>query len=211
MRIKRFALGPLWTNCYIIRDSNHNAIIIDPSAPANDVENYIREKDLRVCWIILTHAHCDHIAGVMELRNLSEHGVAVHYADAPLFSDPGKNLSKLMLGKELTLPSPERELNDGDVLTAGSMTIEIMHTPGHTPGGICLLVRDGDEKILLSGDTLFSRSIGRSDLPGGSEKDLLESLNRLVDFEDELNVLPGHGPETTIGDERAHNPYWKTK
>ena len=102
----------------------------------------------------------------------------------------------------------DRLLHDGDKLTVGKMTLDVIHTPGHTPGGISVIVSDGEEKIMLSGDTLFARSVGRSDLPGGDEEVLLESLKKFENLPDCMRVLPGHGPETTIGAERAHNPFW---
>lgn len=207
MKIKRFALGSLWTNCYLIWDSNGDGFIVDPGGPAAEVEEFIRDNDILIHWIILTHGHVDHIGGVQELRNLSENGVAIHYGDAKCLSDATKNLSSYM-EEPIKIPAAERELVDKDVLTVGSMNIEVIHTPGHTPGCICLLVTDGDEDLLLTGDTLFARSIGRSDLPGGSEAILLESLKKLEIYPDRLKVYPGHGPETTIGTEKENNPYW---
>jgi glyoxylase-like metal-dependent hydrolase (beta-lactamase superfamily II) len=207
MKIKRFALGPLWTNCYLIWDSNGDGIVVDPGGPAKEVEEYIRDNDIRVHWIILTHGHGDHIGGVADLRNFSENGVAVHYEDADCLTDANKNLSAFM-GASMELPSADRLLSDGDTLRAGNLNISVIYTPGHTRGGICLLVTDGEEQVLISGDTLFARSIGRSDLPGGDEATLIESLKRLIDLPDKLRVFPGHGPETTIGEEKQYNPYW---
>ena len=112
------------------------------------------------------------------------------------------------MGDALELPSAEKMLNDGDRLKVGKMTLDVIHTPGHTPGGICIVVTDGEEQILISGDTLFARSIGRSDLPGGNEDVLIESLKKLDGLPDKLRVFPGHGPETTIGAEKQYNPYW---
>lgn len=208
MKIKRFALGPLWTNCYVVCDSAGNGVIIDPSAPADEVENYVCDKDLHISWILLTHAHCDHIGGIPELINLSDNGVAVHYKDTALLTNASKNLSNSILHSPIALSAPDRELSDGDILNAGALEIKTIFTPGHTPGGCCYLITEGDEQVLVSGDTLFARSIGRSDLPGGDERLLLESLKKLTGFDDKLKILPGHGPETNIGDEREHNPYW---
>ncbi|MGI6443056.1 MAG: MBL fold metallo-hydrolase [Synergistaceae bacterium] len=207
MKIKRFALGSLWTNCYVIWDSNGDGFIVDPGGPASEVEEYIKNNDILVHWILLTHGHADHIGGVQELRNLSEKGVAIHYEDASCLSDPNKNLSSF-LEEIIKIHAAEKELKENDILNVGTMKIEVIHTPGHTPGCICLLVTDGEEQLLLSGDTLFARSIGRSDLPGGNETVLLNSLKKLEHFPDKLKVYPGHGPETTIGTEKEHNPYW---
>ena len=207
MKIKRFALGALWTNCYLIWDARGDGFVVDPGGPAEDVDNFIRDNDIHIHWIVLTHGHADHIGGIPDLRNLSENGIAVHYADASALTDPNKNLSSMM-GESLTMRAPDRELKDGDVLSAGEMSIKVIYTPGHTVGGICLLVSEGEEQMLISGDTLFARSIGRSDLPGGDEGVLIESLKKLANLPDKMRVFPGHGPETTIGAERQHNPYW---
>ena len=207
MKIKRFALGALWTNCYVISDAASEGIVIDPGGPAAEVEEYIRDNDIRLHWIILTHGHGDHIGGVSELRNLSENGIAVHTEDADCLVDANRNLSAFM-GTSVELPSADKKFNEGDTLKVGSMNIRVIHTPGHTVGGICLHIKDEDEEVLISGDTLFARSIGRSDLPGGDEDVLVRSLKKLTDFPDKLRVLPGHGPETTIGAEKIYNPYW---
>lgn len=205
MKIKRFALGALWTNCYVISDAASEGIVIDPGGPAAEVEEYIRDNDIRLHWIILTHGHGDHIGGVSELRNLSENGIAVHTEDADCLVDANRNLSAFM-GTSVELPSADKKLNEGDTLKVGSMNIRVIHTPGHTVGGICLHIKDEDEEVLISGDTLFARSIGRSDLPGGDEDVLVRSLKKLTDFPDKLRVLPGHGPETTIGAEKFTTP-----
>ncbi|NLD05469.1 MAG: MBL fold metallo-hydrolase [Synergistaceae bacterium] len=207
MKIKRFALGALWTNCYVISDADSEGIVIDPGGPAAEVEEYIRDNDIRLHWIILTHGHGDHIGGVSDLRNLSENGIAIHTEDADCLVDANKNLSAFM-GPLVELPSADKKLNEGDILKVGNMNIRVIHTPGHTLGGICLYITEGDEELLISGDTLFARSIGRSDLPGGDEDVLVTSLKKLTDFPDKLRVLPGHGPETTIGAEKLYNPYW---
>ncbi len=207
MKIKRFALGTLWTNCYLVWNSDGDGFVVDPGGPAEEVENFIRENDIHLHWIILTHGHSDHIGGIPDLKNISENGVAVHYEDAEALSNANKNLSA-MLGSTIELSAPDKELKDNDVIKVGTMTIKVIHTPGHTRGGICLFVTDADEQFLISGDTLFARSIGRSDLPGGDEDTLIESLQKLDGFPDKLRVFPGHGPETTIGAEKMYNPYW---
>ncbi|MDO5115933.1 MAG: MBL fold metallo-hydrolase [Synergistaceae bacterium] len=207
MNIKRFPLGTLWTNCYLIWDDSGDGFVVDPGGPAKEVEDFIRSHDIRVKWIILTHGHNDHIGGVSELRNLSENGVAVHEDDADCLTSAQKNLSTFM-GAEVEVASADRLLRDGERLTVGGMTLDVIHTPGHTLGGICIVVTDGGEQILISGDTLFARSIGRSDLPGGDEDTLIESLRKLDGLPLKMRVFPGHGPETTIGAEKQYNPYW---
>lgn len=207
MKIKRFALGTLWTNCYVLSDSGSEGIVVDPGGPADEVEAYIRDNDIRLHWIILTHGHGDHIGGVSDLRNLSENGIAIHEEDADCLVDANRNLSAYM-GNAVELPSADKKLNEGDTIKVGEMEIKVIHTPGHTAGGVCLLVTEGEDEVLISGDTLFARSIGRSDLPGGDENILIRSLKKLSHLSDKLRVLPGHGPETTIGAEKQYNPYW---
>ena len=112
------------------------------------------------------------------------------------------------MGTSVELPSADKKLNEGDTLKVGNMHIRVIHTPGHTVGGICLHIKEDDDEVLISGDTLFARSIGRSDLPGGDEDVLVRSLKKLTGLPDKLRVLPGHGPETTIGAEKIYNPYW---
>jgi len=207
MKIKRFALGQLWTNCYVVWDSGNDGIIVDPGGPAKNVETFVRDNAIKVHWILLTHGHSDHIGGVAEVRNLSENGVAVHIEDADCLTASGRNLSG-MWGETFETGPADKILKDKDKIQVGTMAIDVIHTPGHTQGGVCYFIKDDSDQVLLSGDTLFARSIGRSDLPGGDEEELLESLKKLDAFPDELKVFPGHGPETTIGEERRYNPYW---
>lgn len=210
MKLKRFALGELWTNCYLVWDDDGEAFIVDPGAPAEEVADFVREKGLRVHWIFLTHGHGDHIGGVSDVRSMSENGVAVHEKDAPCLVSAKHNLSSYV-GGAVELAAADRMLRDGDILKAGRMEIKVIHTPGHTLGGVSLLVSEGDEKILFSGDTLFARSVGRTDLPGGDEDTLMKSLEKLEPLPDEIRVFPGHGPETILGDEKRFNPYWPRK
>lgn len=207
MKQKRFALGALWTNCYLVWDSRGDALVVDPGGRAAEVADFIDDNKLRLNWIILTHGHGDHIGGVADLRGMSANGVAIHEMDASCLTSANKNFSSYM-GEPIELLAADRLLSDGDTLKAGELEIKVIHTPGHTRGGISLLVSDGAEQVLFSGDTLFARSIGRTDLPGGDEDTLMQSLKKLEPLPDGLMVFPGHGPSTVLGEEKRYNPYW---
>jgi glyoxylase-like metal-dependent hydrolase (beta-lactamase superfamily II) len=167
----------------------------------------LEREGLKLQWVLLTHGHGDHIFGVDELRPLAASGVAIGEEDAPCLVSSGENLS-IHMGKRVELEPADRILRDGDVLEVGDMRIEVIATPGHTRGGCCYYATEGGEAVLLSGDTLFARSVGRTDLPGGDEGTLIKSIGKLTGFSDSLKVYPGHGPSTTIGEERRLNPFW---
>jgi glyoxylase-like metal-dependent hydrolase (beta-lactamase superfamily II) len=207
MKIERFQVGSLWTNCYVVASEKGDALVIDPGGPMSDVKRFIADNGLRVKQILLTHGHSDHIMGLREIRNLASDGVAVHPEDADCVTNPSKNLSAVM-GSSFQSNAAEFEFEDGDVIRAGDLSARVIHTPGHTTGGCCFYVTEGSNALLISGDTLFARSVGRTDLPGGDEKTLLESLKKLEEFPDSLIVYPGHGPSTTLGEERRLNPFW---
>ncbi|MDO4987505.1 MAG: MBL fold metallo-hydrolase [Synergistes sp.] len=207
MNIKRFPLGALWTNCYIIWDENKDGFIVDPGGSADEVRDFVALNGIKVHLILLTHGHTDHIGGVCDVRDLAKCGVAVHVEDADCLTNADRNLSSIF-DVPFTIKEAEKLLSDGDVLEIGTLKLKVIHTPGHTPGGICVVVSDADESVLISGDTLFARSVGRSDLPGGDEDTLYDSLKRLVGLPKDMRVLPGHGAETTIGTEERFNPYW---
>ena len=210
MKLKRFPLGMLWTNCYVVSSSSGETVVVDPGGPTEEVRAYLEQEKLSLEWVLLTHGHGDHILGVGELHGLAKKGVAISEEDADCLTSASQNLSQHM-GQAASFPPAEHMLRDGEKIAVGGMTIEVIHTPGHTPGCCCFYVTEGEEdaeKILLSGDTLFARSVGRSDLPGGDEGTLIHSLEKLARFPDSLRVYPGHGPDTTIGDERNLNPFW---
>ncbi len=224
MEMRRFALGALWTNGYLVWTEERRGIFVDPGGDVSEVEAWLREKDIVLEAILLTHGHADHIAGVEGLRRGKGIPVAIHALDAPKLSAATGNLSAFM-GNPLVCDAAELLLEDGMVLEIAGLAIRVLHTPGHTEGCCCFLVEPrtslskgatnvsvsaprGNETLLFSGDTLFAQSVGRTDLPGGDEATLLHSLKKLAELPDELRVLPGHGPETTIGRERESNPFW---
>ncbi len=207
MRVERFPLGPLWTNGYLFIDDEGRAFFVDPGGDPDEVIARLLRDALSLEAIVLTHGHVDHIAGVSRLAEETGAIVVISARDATMLSDPDESLSQ-RLGVSFPPTQPGRIIGDGDCLRVGGMELEFFETPGHTGGSVCVLVRHGKEQVLLSGDTLFARSVGRTDLPGGDSGALEKSLGKLAFFPDTLRVLPGHGPETTIGVERLSNPYW---
>lgn len=207
MQLYSFPLGSLWTNCYLLAASNGDAVVVDPGGPAGEVSAVINKEKLNVKWILLTHGHVDHIAGIGELRPSSANGVAIMAEDADCLTNARANLSS-DFGGRVEMQGADRLMADGDSFELGDMSIDVIATPGHTRGGCCFYASEGDDALLISGDTLFARSIGRTDFPGGDEPTLIDSLRKLAKFPDELAVFPGHGPATTIGEERALNPFW---
>jgi glyoxylase-like metal-dependent hydrolase (beta-lactamase superfamily II) len=207
LQMKHFEVGILWTNCYVIYNESKDAIVVDPGGPMSEVRDFLSAGDLKLRWILLTHGHGDHILGVSEIRALASEGVAIHSEDAACLSDAEKNLS-YNIGSPIVIAQADRLLKDGDIIEVGSMKVRVLFTPGHTRGGCCFYITDGAQEVLLSGDTLFARSIGRTDFPGGNEDTLYQSLKKLAALPDSLKVYPGHGPDTSIGDERRLNPYW---
>ncbi len=204
MQVYRMAVGPMETNCYIIADEKTNeGAVIDPGADGSLILDKIETLGLELQYILLTHTHYDHIGAVAELKRVTGAKIAVSEEDAAGLTDGRWNLSAFG-GKPVEAAEADVLLNDGDELTLGGQTIRVLTTPGHTKGGVCFLC--GDE--LFSGDTLFARSVGRSDFPGGSMDALVQSIKtKLMPLDDNVHVYPGHGPSTTIGQERAGNPY----
>lgn len=199
-------VGPLQCNCSVIGDEGtREAIVIDPGDEIDEVSAIVKKHKLRVTQIVITHAHIDHVGGAMKLRKITGAPILLNLNDYALLK---------MLDVQATwigMPSPgrveiESSLSQGDKITAGSLAADVLHTPGHTEGSICLYF--APEKKLIAGDTLFAGSIGRTDLPGGSFKKIIDSLHeRVLALPDETIVVPGHGPLTTIGEERESNPF----
>lgn len=201
-----FPVGPLQCNCSVIGDeATHEAMVIDPGADVSQILAIVRQHGLQVKQIVVTHAHLDHIGGAMELKAATGAPILLNENDADLVGmlsmqaqwlgmrDPGK----------VTI---DANLHQGDKVTAGAISGEILLTPGHTEGSISLYL--AGEKKLIAGDTLFAGSIGRTDLPGGDYQKMMHSLHTSVlELPDDVVVVPGHGPLTTIGEEREDNPF----
>ncbi|WP_018249624.1 MBL fold metallo-hydrolase [Orenia marismortui] len=202
MNLKRFIVGVGDVNCYIINDRNNVGLIVDPGGDKKKLINYIKDNDIDLKAIVLTHYHYDHILAVEDLKAEFNLDVWIHEEDVEGLSDAGINLSADRPVKNINIKA-DRALKDGENICIGEMDLEIIHTPGHTPGGICIKV----ENTLLTGDTLFKGSVGRTDLFGGSYDKLLDSvINKLLPLDDNLRVYPGHYLSSKLGIEKKRNP-----
>ena len=214
MELRTYPLGPLQSNLYLIAFGS-DAFVIDPSVPYDilDLSGY------RIRGIFCTHSHYDHIAEAENMRKQTGAIVLVHESECEFLMDPSKNTAMSFGLPKRPVSAPVCELKDGDLLTAADFdfeseeifSISVIHTPGHTRGSMCLLfqVKTGVNRgqYLFSGDTVFAGTVGRTDL-GGNMADMMRSVDRLKQLPDDVTVYPGHGPSTTIGAEKANNPYF---
>lgn len=210
MKIDTLALGAYETNCFVLRSDSAatDCLVVDPGLEAGPLIDFLKEHKLNPLAVVLTHGHIDHIAGLAELRvQFSGTKVYIHALDAKMLTDPYANLSA-MHGVAFTTKPEDVALNEPDVIDLAGVKLQVLHTPGHTPGGICLYSQaDG---VAIVGDTLFAGSIGRTDFPGGNMEDLLNSVKeKLFTLPGETQAYPGHGPATTIAREKAHNPFFQ--
>jgi len=205
MITKKLVVGQLEANCYILADEKtKRAIIIDPGGEAKKILEVIKQNKLKVIYIINTHAHIDHIGANDIIRENTGASLLIHSADAYLLKDMEMNLSTIMNEERGPLLPPTRVLEDGDEIKVDQICLQVLHTPGHTPGSICLYVKDR----VFAGDTIFAGGVGRVDLPGGNFTDLQNSIReKLLTLPKEVIVHPGHGPDTTIGKEKKSNPF----
>jgi hydroxyacylglutathione hydrolase len=208
VKIDRLILGDFETNCYILRNSPKatNCLIIDTGIDAEPLLDFLEVNKLTPAALILTHGHADHIAGVEPLRKeFPSIQVYIHKLDAEMLTDAAANLS-VMTGSSLTAAKADHLVEEGDTIDKVGIRLRVIHTPGHTPGGICLYSeKDG---VIFVGDTLFAGSIGRTDFPNGDMRQLIEGIkHKLFKLPEDTIVYTGHGPETTIGREQADNPF----
>ncbi|MBN1493383.1 MAG: MBL fold metallo-hydrolase [Candidatus Omnitrophica bacterium] len=197
MQIQTIVVGDYQVNCYILSADQKNAIVIDPGFEHGKITKLLAQEGLTPRIIINTHGHADHI-GTNRAWGLP---IWIGEGDAAFLNDPARNLSAFF-DAPVTSPKAERTLQDGEVCEAYGMTFTVLTTPGHTPGGICLLFDD----CVFTGDTLFYASVGRTDLPGSDPRAIIPAINdKLMVLDDRIAVYPGHGPATTIGFERANN------
>ncbi|MEW6724604.1 MAG: MBL fold metallo-hydrolase [Bacillota bacterium] len=204
MTIRTVGVRHNQTNCYIVYDEeNEEAMVIDPGGDPETIVAELLALGRKAKYIINTHGHLDHIAGNRELKEATGAALLIHAADARALGSPEVNLSSLF-PHPVTSPPADQLLSDGDQLEVGGRVWKVIHTPGHTPGSICLL--SGFD--LFTGDTLFAGSVGRTDLPGGDTDLLLRTLRRgFLPLSDHITIYPGHGPVSSIAAEKKHNPF----
>lgn len=198
----------MYTNCYIVGCAEtKEALIVDPGfereVEAKRILREVNQRDFKVRYIVNTHGHPDHISGNGVIKKATGAPILIHEYDAPMLARAGKSMAKLF-GLRADSPPADNMLHDGDVIQIGCIRLKVIHTPGHSRGSISLL---GDD-VVFTGDTLFAGSIGRYDLPGGSFEEIMHSIkNRLTILPDHIKVYPGHGPTSTIGEEKRNNPF----
>ena len=206
--LKMFTFGMYLTNCYVVGcEETKDAIVIDPGfdkdREAKEILSFIEQNGLHVKYIVNTHGHADHTAGNGIIKKATGASILIHEDDAIMLTTVAKTFSRVF-GLRVTSPPADRTLRDGDVIQVGRVKLVVLHTPGHSRGGISLL----GENFVFSGDTLFAGSIGRTDFPGASFEEIIHSIKtKLVTLPDHFKVYPGHGPVTTIGEEKKHNPF----
>jgi glyoxylase-like metal-dependent hydrolase (beta-lactamase superfamily II) len=209
MKVLSLTVGAMEVNCYIVYcEESLQCVVIDPGDDCDDIMHMVEENHLKPKYILLTHGHFDHIGAVKELKERTDAMVVIHPMDADHLTDASRNLSGL-IGKRSVQVPPDLLVEDGDRLEAGHVTLQVIHTPGHTLGGVTYMESTYmGHGALFTGDTLFEGSVGRTDFPGGSHPQLLRSISeKLMILDDSLAVFPGHGSCSTLGRERITNPF----
>ena len=205
MEVKVLQVGPIGTNCYILEDEKARAAaIIDPGDEAGRILQVIEDDGMDVKYILLTHGHFDHIGGVAAVKAATGAKVVISAEDAPMLTSSRKSLAAFSFLSQAPAQA-DILVQDGDTVTLGNTVFTVLATPGHTPGGVCYIAGD----CIFSGDTLFFCSCGRTDFPGGSSKEIMDSLQKLAALPGDYTVYPGHDRFSTLNFERQHNPYMK--
>ncbi len=204
MIIEFMPVGPIMANCYILGcKETHEAVVIDPGDDADLILLKLAELKLKVKYIINTHGHFDHVGANRKMKEATGAELLIHALDAPMLGSLSQAAASFGLKSENS-PAPDKTIDDGDIISFGKISLKVIHTPGHSPGGISLFTNG----YLFVGDTLFQGSIGRTDLPGGNFNTLKSSIhNKLFPLGDNIRVFTGHGPETSIGKEKRYNPF----
>lgn len=205
MEVTVLTVGPVFTNCYIVNEEGKDScLVIDPGDEAKKIAEYIQKRNKKMEAILLTHGHFDHMIGVRELMSLLGGKLYAYQDEKELLMDPQLNVSN-QIGYEMSLEA-DVLLRDHQKITVAGMTFEVIHTPGHTKGSCCYYSEE--HQTLFSGDTIFMESVGRTDLPTGNERELIDSVrNRVLTLPSNVKIYPGHGPETNVAYEVANNPY----
>jgi hydroxyacylglutathione hydrolase len=202
MIIKNLVVGHLESNCFVIADEKtKEALLIDPGDEPERILDLLTKNNLKLKYIVCTHAHFDHVGAIPELKTETGARIVIHYDELDIYKHT-REQAAVLWGFELEpLPEPDILVSEGDELEVGGLKFRILHTPGHSPGSICLY----GEGIVITGDTLFAGTVGRTDLFGGNVQKLKSSFRKLMALGDEIRVFPGHGPQSTIGKERTNN------